>query len=206
MSLRKDKEGLFKMVESYLTDILTTFGRDDRILMWDLYNEPGGNQLGTLSLPLVKKVFEIARKCLPSQPLTSGIWMLNQAYAPLNSFQLQHSDVISYHCYAPEDVHAAEIKHLQVFNRPMFCTEYMARTKGSTFQTIMPLLKKNNVGAINWGLVDGKTNTKYSWEEVLPDGSEPKLWFHDILHSDGSPYKIEEVETIKRLNERNPRP
>ena len=174
--------------------------------MWDLYNEPGGNQLGTLSLPLVKKVFEIARKCLPSQPLTSGIWMLNQAYAPLNSFQLQHSDVISYHCYAPEDVHAAEIKHLQVFNRPMFCTEYMARTKGSTFQTIMPLLKKNNVGAINWGLVDGKTNTKYSWEEVLPDGSEPKLWFHDILHSDGSPYKIEEVETIKRLNERNPRP
>lgn len=206
MSLRKDKEGLYKMVESYLTDILTTFGRDDRILMWDLFNEPGGNQLGIQSLPLVKKVFEIARKCLPSQPLTSGIWMLNQAYAPLNSFQLQHSDVISYHCYAPEDVHAAEIKHLQVFNRPMFCTEYMARTKGSTFQTIMPLLKKNNVGAINWGLVDGKTNTKYSWEEVLPDGSEPKLWFHDILHSDGSPYKIEEVETIKRLNERNPRP
>ena len=128
--------------------------------------------------------------------------MLNQAYSPLNAFQLQNSDVISYHNYAPEPVHAAEIKYLQVFNRPMFCTEYMARTKGSTFQAIMPLLKKNNVGAINWGLVDGKTNTKYSWEEVLTDGSEPELWFHDILHKDGTPYKADEIEIIKQLNTR----
>ena len=66
----------------------------------------------------------------------------------------------------------------------------------------MPLLKKNNVGAINWGLVDGKTNTKYSWEEVLPDGREPELWFHDILHKDGTPYKADEIEIIKQLNTR----
>ncbi len=202
MSLRRNRDSLYSLAEGYLTDILTEFAEDDRILMWDLFNEPGGNQLGTQSLPLVKKVFEIARKCRPSQPLTSGIWMLNKAYAPLNSFQLQNSDVISYHCYAPEDVHAAEIKHLQVFNRPMFCTEYMARTKNSLFSTIMPLLKKNNVGAINWGLVDGKTNTKYSWEEARPDGSEPDLWFHDILRADGIPYKAEEVELIKKLNTR----
>ncbi|MDD6253484.1 MAG: GDSL-type esterase/lipase family protein [Bacteroidales bacterium] len=202
MSVRKDEDSLYELVESYMSDIFTTFGRDDRILMWDLFNEPGGNQLVTQSLPLVKKVFEIARKCLPSQPLTCGIWMLDKAYAPLNAFQLQNSDVISYHCYAPEDVHAAEIKHLEVFNRPMFCTEYMARTKGSTFSSIMPLLKKKKVGAINWGLVEGKTNTKYSWEEPHPDGSEPTLWFHDILHTDGTPYKTEEIEVIKKLNNR----
>lgn len=202
MSVRKDEDSLYELAESYMSDIFTTFGRDDRILMWDLFNEPGGNQLVTQSLPLVKKVFEIARKCLPSQPLTCGIWMLDKAYAPLNAFQLQNSDVISYHCYAPEDVHAAEIKHLEVFNRPMFCTEYMARTKGSTFSSIMPLLKKKKVGAINWGLVEGKTNTKYSWEDPHPDGSEPALWFHDILRTDGTPYKTEEIEVIKKLNNR----
>ena len=38
----------------------------------------------------------------------------------------------------------------------------------------MPLLKKENVGAINWGLVSGKTNTKYAWDTPMPDGAEPK--------------------------------
>ena len=28
-------------LQKYETDILTTFGQDNRVLMWDLYNEPG---------------------------------------------------------------------------------------------------------------------------------------------------------------------
>ena len=75
----------------------------------------------------------------------------------------------------------------------------MARKNGSLFFTIMPLLKKENVGAINWGFVSGKTNTIYAWDTPMPDGKEPQLWFHDILRKDGSPFSKEEIRLIKSL-------
>ena len=61
----------------------------------------------------------------------------------------------------------------------------------------MPLLKHHRVIAINWGLVTGKTNTRYAWGDPHPDGSEPDVWFHDILRPDGSPYLTQEVNFIK---------
>ena len=79
----------------------------------------------------------------------------------------------------------------------MICTEYMARTRNSKFQNIMPLLKENNIGAINWGFVAGKTNTIYAWDTPMPDGSEPEVWFHDILRKDGSAFDDAEVALIK---------
>ena len=84
--------------------------------------------------------------------------------------------------------------------RPLICTEYMARRNNSCFENIMPMLKKNNVGAINWGFVSGKTNTIFAWDEPLPDGKEPKIWFHDILRQDKSPFDQKEVDIIKRMN------
>jgi hypothetical protein len=63
----------------------------------------------------------------------------------------------------------------------------------------MPMLKKENVGAINWGFVSGKTNTIYAWGTPMPNGEEPQLWFHDILRKDGTPFSKNEVETIKTL-------
>jgi hypothetical protein len=61
-------------------------------------------------------------------------------------------------------------------------------------------LKKENVAAINWGFVSGKSNTKYAWDTPIPDGSEPVEWFHDIFHPDGTPYRQDEVNLIKKLS------
>jgi hypothetical protein len=63
----------------------------------------------------------------------------------------------------------------------------------------MPILKRENIGAYNWGLVAGKTNTIYAWDTPMPDGSEPKIWFHDIFRKDGTPYNEEEIKLIKSL-------
>jgi hypothetical protein len=70
----------------------------------------------------------------------------------------------------------------------------------------MPLLKQENIAAINWGLVAGKTNTIYAWDTPLPDGSEPALWFHDIFRKDGTPYKPEEVALIRQLTGKEAQP
>ncbi|MDR2622226.1 MAG: cellulase family glycosylhydrolase [Dysgonamonadaceae bacterium] len=188
---------LIYTLETYVKDVLTTFKDDKRIVLWDLYNEPGNNDKGDESLPLLKKVFTWGRTVNPSQPLSAGVWRKDSEN--LNRYQLENSDVITYHNYNAVDDHRQAIDTLLKFGRPLICTEYMARRNNSTFQDIMPLLKAENIGAINWGLVDGKTNTKYAWSEPMPDGSEPALWFHDIFRPDGTPYKQEEVDVIKSL-------
>jgi hypothetical protein len=181
----------------YVQDILKTFANDKRILLWDLYNEPGNSGYGSKSLPLLKAVFEWAREINPSQPLSAGVW--DDKLKELNAFQIENSDVITYHSYDKAPVHQKRIDELKVSKRPLICTEYMARRNGSTFETILPILKNQKIIAINWGLVDGKTNTKYAWDEPIKDGSEPKLWFHEIFKADGSPYKKAETDLIKSL-------
>ncbi len=107
--------------------------------------------------------------------------------------------MITYHNYGKEPEHANVIDTLKNYGRPLICTEYMARTRGSLFATIMPLLKKENAGAINWGLVAGKTNTMYAWDTPMPNGDKPKVWFHDIFRPDGSHYSQDEIKLIKSL-------
>lgn len=188
---------LVNELEVYVKDVLTTFKDDKRVAMWDLYNEPGNSGYGNKSMPLLKKVFEWGWEIRPSQPLSVGVW--NRGLSDLNKFQIENSDVITYHNYDAPEKHQAAIDTLKRYGRPLVCTEYMARRNNSLFTNIMPMLKKDGVGAINWGLVAGKTNTKYAWGEPIPDGSEPALWFHEIFRPDGTPYKEAEVDTIKSL-------
>ena len=195
--LLHEKPELMETLEVYVKDVLTTFKDDKRIALWDLYNEPGNSGYENKSMPLLKKVFEWGWEVRPSQPLSVGVWSL--PLSDLNKFQVENSDIITYHNYEGPEKHQEAIDTLKVYGRPMVCTEYMARRNNSLFQNIMPILKKENIGAINWGLVAGKSNTKYAWSEPIPDGSEPPLWFHEIFHPDGTPYKQEEVDLIKSL-------
>ncbi|MBX3242332.1 MAG: cellulase family glycosylhydrolase [Chitinophagaceae bacterium] len=188
-----------KTLEAYVKDVLTAFKNDKRILMWDLYNEPGNNAQFAKSLPLVKKVFQWGREVNPSQPLTIGVWNNAPGFKELNAFQLENSDIITYHNYHYIEDHQHTIDTLRKHNRPLVCTEYMARTNGSLFQLMLPILKKEKVGAINWGFVSGKTNTIYAWRTPMPDGGEPQLWFHDIYRKDGTPFSENEVEFIKQI-------
>ena len=95
------------------------------------------------------------------------------------------------------------IASLRRFNRPIICTEYMARPIGSTFAAILPILKEERVGAYNWGFVSGKTQTIYPWDSWEKSyTSEPKPWFHDIFHKDGTPYDPTETELIRKMAQR----
>ncbi|RYE21935.1 MAG: 1,4-beta-xylanase, partial [Sphingobacteriaceae bacterium] len=131
-------------------------------------------------------------------PITAGIW--DWSFEKLNQYQITHSDVITYHDYEEPAMHLRVIQLLKTFGRPLICTEYMARVRNSRFSNIMPLLKKENVGAINWGFVAGKTNTIYAWDTPMVNGGEPLEWFHEIFKADGTPYRQDEVDLIKKLN------
>jgi hypothetical protein len=195
---RLNNPGEMDMLQKYVTDILTTFKHDKRILLWDLYNEPGNGGKGDKSLNLLMKIFGWARSVNPDQPLSAGMW--DWGLEKLNKFQLTHSDVITYHDYESPEQHERVVQILKANGRPVICTEYMARLRNSTFENTMPMLKKENVGAINWGLVSGKTNTIYAWDTPMPNGDEPKTWFHDVFRKDGTPYSQDETNLIKKLN------
>jgi hypothetical protein len=189
---------LFPQLEKYVKDIMTRFSKDKRILLWDLYNEPGNSGKKDSSLPLLKKVFQWAREVNPDQPISVGLWAWD--LENLNAFQLQNSDIVTYHNYEEPQWHQRVIELLKANGRPLICTEYMARTRNSRFHNILPLLRKHNVGAINWGFVSGKSNTSYAWDTPIPDGSQPVEWFHDIFFPNGTPYRQDEVNLIKKLN------
>jgi hypothetical protein len=182
-------------LERYVKGVLTAFGDDSRILMWDLYNEPGNSMQGEKSLPLLQATFEWAWSVRPSQPLTAGVWFDCQ---DLNEFQILASDVITFHNYQPANSLEAQIAQLKTHKRPLICTEYMARPAGSLFKTHLPIFKRARVGCVNWGLVAGKTNTIFAWSTPL-DTPEPPLWFHDIFRKDGTPYQQDEVNFIRQI-------
>ncbi len=198
ISLRKDTTKLYSDLEAYVSDILQTFKNDKRVLVWDLYNEPGNNNYVSTSIPLLKHVFKWAKQVNPSQPVTSGAWCYG--CTEITDFQLINSDIITYHCYSNEQENKGLIDMLKKHKRPLICTEYMARKNESRFENIMPLLKENKVGAINWGFVAGKTNTIFAWDEPLPKIKEPAIWFHDILRTDKTPFDQKEIDLIKKLN------
>lgn len=209
----------YPMMEKYVKAVVGKFANDERILAWDVWNEPD-NMTGPsyerfepknkvdLVLPLLKKTFEWARAANPGQPLTSGVWAGNYAndttLKPIEKLQLEESDIITFHSYDNPEKFQEIINQLKRYNKPMLCTEYMARPNGSTFQGFLPIAKKEKVGMINWGFVDGKSQTIYPWDSWTKTyTAEPPLWFHDIFHKDGKPYKQEEVDFIKQMTGEN---
>lgn len=195
--LRADTTALYPVLKAYMQDIIKTFKDDDRILWWDLYNEPGNMKYYDASLPLVKNSFRWAREINPSQPLSIGVWI--HGLKNINAFILENSDIISYHCYSPPGEHRAKAEVFNSLGRPVSCTEYMLRVVGSTFQNTLPMLKELNISAFNWGFVAGKTNTIFTSGVPRPDGEEPGVWCHDIFRQDHTAFDPAEVELIKSL-------
>ena len=207
----------YPRLESYVKDIVGHFAKDDRILGWDLWNEPDNNNGSSYPdnsqarfdqvAALLPRVFDWARSADPSQPLTSGIWHHDhwenlEGLNAVEKTQLTQSDVISFHDYSWPELFEARAKSLEGYSRPLICTEYMARGAGSTIDTVLPIGKRRNIGMINWGFVDGKTQTIMPWDSWQRPYTlrPPTVWFHDLLHPDGTPYRAREIEIIKRLS------
>jgi len=209
-----------RVLHDYVVGVITQFRNDNRVLGWDLWNEPDNpakqyrdterrDKLDVVA-DLLPQVFRWARSVEPSQPLTSGVWDGPWADARTRShiagIQLEESDVVSFHSYAPPAEFDGRITELSPLRRPLLCTEYMARSLDCTIEGILPITKRRNVAAFAWGLVAGKTQTYYPWDSWdRPYDAKPQPWFHDLLDGDGRPYRRDEVSTIRALTGR-PRP
>ena len=185
-------------LKRYVQDIVGRFAQDRRVLMWDLYNEPGNSGMGEQSLPLAEAVFEWARDVNPSQPLTTGAWVVFDY--PMSQRHMQLSDVITFHGYDKPQEFEEKIRICEQYDRPVLCTEWLMRQHGNTFASILPVLSGHGVGGYHWGLVAGKTQTYLPWE-TKPGDPPPQIWQHDVFHADGKPYDAEEFPWLRKYSE-----
>ncbi len=187
-------------LRAYVTDLLTWYKADERVFCWDLYNEVTNGGSGRGSYPLLRAEFEWARAVDPQQPLTSCYW----ADIPeLNAFLDGHVDVVTFHNYSPSTALRADIRRFRRTGRPVLCTEWLNRPLGSTVADELPVFAAEHVGCFNWGLVNGKTQTNYPWGSKA-GSPPPKVWQHDLWHTDLTPYDPAELtlfhDTIARVD------
>jgi hypothetical protein len=60
------------------------------------------------------------------------------------------------------------------------------------------VFERNDVGCFTWGLVDGRSQTRFPWTSWLRRSDETTPWFHELLHADGTPYDPDEVAAFRR--------
>lgn len=207
----------------YVEDMVGTFGKDPRILLWDLWNEPdndGGGSYRDEEMAqekirieqLMPQIFAWARAQNPTQPLSAGVWIGPDwspgapQLTPLQRIQLAESDVITFHNYEWPEQFEARVAQLRPYGRPLICTEWMARSAGSNVATVLPIAHRENIGMINWGFVKGEIQTHLPWDswERPYTLQQPVVWFHDLLHPDGRPYREREAEIFRSLSARKP--
>ena len=200
-------------LEAYVRSVIGIFANDPRVLAWDLWNEPDNLNGSSYQDPpqklsfveqLLPQVFAWARSANPSQPLTSAVWTGDWSspgsFRAIEKIQVSLSDVVTFHNYESAPQFQSRVQQLARFGRPVICTEYMARPLGSTFATILPLAKRDRVGAINWGFFAGKSQTYFPWSSwQAPNPAPPSPWFHDIFRPDGTPYDGAETALIREL-------
>ena len=217
-------------LKNYVKGVISHFADDKRVVGWDLYNEPDNvassdpenlvnninfrglnrgpevKEKNIYSLSLLKKTFMWAREVNPSQPLTVGLWKDSETWndidnlSAIDRFAISNSDVISFHAYGDLEETRKKIEDLEQFNRPLLCTEYLARGEQNTFQIMLPLFKEKEIAAVNWGFVAGKTNTAFPWSSWQVEfDSLPKIWHHDIYLPDKTPYDEKEIAFLKDI-------
>src|SRR5262245_56028748 len=176
-------------LERYVADVIGHFADDPRVLVWDLYNEPGNDSVlgpggGTpasdrlipFSRDLVELTVTWARAARPTQPLTTGVW--NPAWSAVNARWIELSDVVSFHNYFGLEALQGHVDSLKRHGRPLLCTEWLARSLDSRPETHLPYFSSERIGCYHWGLVNGRTQTHLIWsglEKLVRNGE----WHHD---------------------------
>ncbi|MFM7064981.1 MAG: 1,4-beta-xylanase, partial [Actinomycetes bacterium] len=204
--------GRWDSLRPYVEAVVGRFARDPRVVVWDLFNEPDSpnpsyrrqepsGKTGLVAR-LLERVFDWAAAVDPVQPLTVGIYNGTKRGAARSRaaarVMFERSDILTFHCYEGRKGLEDSIAHMASIGRPVVCTEWMGRPRSPV--ELLDVFARHGVGAYSWGLVDGRSQTKYPWTSWWWGGAgEPDPWFHELLHPDGTPYSADEAARFRRV-------
>lgn len=214
--------GTWPAFAAYLRDVVRAYRCDNRILFWDLYNEPGNRMVFTAtgaqtyepdfsqaSHDLMRAAFDWCRNENPDQPITVDAWVTPPPGSDdppcqnaIDRDALALSDIVTFHAYWDSAHVQRFIDHLAALGRPMLCTEWMARAVGSRIEDQLDLFQSRKVGCFQWGLVKGRTQTHLPWPADLVaahgGAADRSVWFHDLLDEKGQPYDPAETARLRQ--------
>ncbi|MBR6007662.1 MAG: cellulase family glycosylhydrolase [Clostridia bacterium] len=191
-------------------EIVGRYRADERVVCWNVYNEPGISIGMERCLPIIRLMFDTVSELDPVQPLCSDVWYWKDYdnLNPRDALSARLSDVISWHNYQPLDKFVTGYEQLRRLNKPILLTEWLHRIVHQNVRELYPLLYLERINCWCWGFVAGKTQTYEPWDSLWErfdreNGNTDldfKLWQHDLFRPSLRPYDPAETETIKRFN------
>ena len=203
---KETRESFLEMIR----EIVSIYRSDDRVICWNVFNEPGITIGVDRSIPLIKTMFETVRERDPSQPLASDIWYWGdpEQLRPNDQLSADLSDVISWHSYKPMAEFAEDYSIMKKIGRPILLTEWLNRINYQEVREMYPLLFLEKINCWCWGFVAGKTQTYEPWTSLweqfdAKDGNvryDFTRWQHDLFRTNLRPYDPKEIDLIKHFN------
>ena len=206
-----EKENL-KIVEELVKTLIRPFANDERIVLWDIWNEPGfktGDPETFREMEWVEKMVHWCREENLCQPITASIIWDPDRDADVSSPTWEKRrqveammDLHNFHSYDCARNFGAEIDYTldrirKISNRPIVCTEAMIRVNGSSAQRTLPVFAREHVHVYLWGLYNNDWNWSVKWGRSTYDAFDPM--FHDFLWADGDAYDAREFPFIKNF-------
>ena len=210
---QSDKAAALSKLESVVRTVTRHFRGDDRIVLWDIWNEPDLDSKDTqLMMEWIGKMAQWMREEGCTQPITSSIIWDSEYENCVNTNMTGNisarenaeaqMDIHNFHDYNCQDNFGQEVDAMvarlqRISARPMICTECMSRTNGSGFARTLVPFAQQSISFYTWGLAAGIAN----WE-VYPGRStfynyEPM--FHNALYTDMEPVDEEEPQWVKNF-------
>lgn len=208
-----DHDAALKQMEAQVRTIIRHFRGDDRIILWDIWNEPNMNDSKTEGMmDWIAKMVQWCQEEGCTQPITASIvWDggvdFNNSTATGRRLLRENTeklmDLHNYHDYSCNDGFNAETKSMvnrfmRMDKRPLVCTECMQRVSGSGYARTLVDFAKYNINFYAWGLYTCAPNWEVRWSYSTYYNWE--VMFHNALYSDGEPYDEKEPQWVRNFD------
>jgi len=158
----------------YVTQLVSAFRSDPRIIMWDMCNEPYGysyiresgikQEFKKRETAFMKMLFEAARDAQPSQPLTLG------TSGPVEHNDRETYDLADVICFHPypgwwnDEYERETVSYIDLANRmdkPLLCSETCQgslddRVRQECIKSSIGVLRNRGIGWYAWQLCAGE--------------------------------------------------
>ena len=197
---RSDKEQALAELEGVVRQVVRHFRNDDRIVLWDIWNEPEMTdpEICKEQMEWIQQMVLWCREEGCTQPISSSIiWDAGIGSANPNDLTAIRNetegmmDLHNFHNYTVQEDHNRNVSVMvnriaKINDNALVCTECLTRTNGSGVARTLTEFSKYGIHFYTWGLYSCDANWEVSWGRSTYYAWEPM--FHNLLYADGDPY------------------
>ena len=164
------EEERLKRTEEYIRKIVRAFAKEERIAMWNIWNEPSTttNDITMRQMDWLERMVKWCRQENPIQPITSSIIWEGGEYDTTTPYyhrrmeierMMDIHNIHNYRFLQPEHTPPAEIikRMKQMDNRPIVSSEVLARTVSGGLTRTLKLFAREHVN-FSFFLLSNKKN------------------------------------------------